>query len=68
MHELLQCQIAFPMFFNLLLVIECFQFLWYAIHPDFDFLWDTDFSHYPRDIIKFFQVILPLNQLVNTVI
>jgi len=56
MHELLQCQFSSSSLQNFLLLVEAGQFLWYAIHPDFPFLWQTSFAQYPRDIVKYLQV------------
>jgi len=56
MHELLQCQLTSVSLFNLLLMIEAGQFLWYAIHPAYTFLWDSSFAQYPRDAVKYFQL------------
>jgi len=57
MHELLQCQLNSASLYNFLLLVEAGQFLWFAIHPDYNFLWQTSFSQYPRDIVKYLQVI-----------
>jgi len=56
MHELLQCQFSTPYLHSFLLLVEAGQFLWYAIHPDFKFLWQTEFAQYPRNIVEYLQV------------
>lgn len=60
MHELLQSQLATPLFYKLLLLIEAIQLIWYSVHPKLDFLWDTEAITYIRYAIQYFQVALSI--------
>ena len=57
MHELLQSQISSSFIFMVLVFVESIQFLWYAVHPNMSFLWDTEAGDYFRVAIKYLQVL-----------
>lgn len=56
MHELTRNQVFTVLLYKILLVIEALQFIWYAIHPRFSFLWKSDIIDGIRDAMKFCQV------------
>lgn len=64
MHELLQSQITTPTLYKILLILEAFQFFWYSIHGDFDFLWTVDVSDWLREMVKYLQVIVLREKLI----
>ena len=56
MHELLQSQICSPFLYKLLILVESIQFLYYSIHPNFNFFFTTVFFEYFQQLIQYFQV------------
>lgn len=56
MHELLQHQINSIVLFSTLMFVEGGQFLWFALHPKFSFLWKSDITDYLRLALRFIQV------------
>jgi len=54
-HAILQSQLTSPYLYYALIIIEAGQFLWFAIHPGYPFLWTGGLSNYPRDVIKYVQ-------------
>jgi len=62
LHEIIQCQLATPIIYQLLLFIEAVQFFWFAIHPNFSFLWDVNISTWIRTAVRYFQFDFILNQ------
>jgi len=57
MHELTLNQAFSIWFYKLLLIIEALQFIWYAFHPNFNFLWDSGVFDSFQDFIRYFQVL-----------
>ena len=67
LHEIIQCQLSTPLIYQLLVFIEVLQFFWYAIHPNFDFLWDVNFSTWVRTAVEYFQFDSILNDDNNSI-
>lgn len=56
MHELLESQLTTPFLYNLLIFVEAVQMVWYSVHPNLSFLWNTSAIDYVRTVIQYFQV------------
>jgi len=57
MNEILQFKTTSIVIFSILLLIEAAQFLWYTVHPDLSFLWQTNLADYLRVILHPFHAI-----------
>lgn len=56
MHKLLSNSICSPFFYQVLLVIECLQLIYFSIHPKLDFYDDNQYFTFIRGIIQYFQL------------
>lgn len=67
LHELIQHNIVTKWFYILLLIIETAQYIWFMVHPRFDFLWTTDVANGMRKAIQYLQVDYIINQNNSTI-